>query len=524
MYRSWKDYLIRHKGNKDLNENAALIQTIFNNATIPEQCFLELSNHPNLVCLSRAPFIDEIQATYHHASVTSSIAQTKAYNYGLVGFGTQANAVRITVNKHFVQSASKVKIPSYATLVGCGSKNDIASAVTGDKKEKLDSYVVLPPVLASEIFDEDDWEAANIFCKFVKKIKKLRKVQPGAIEDLEEEMEILSMDDDDIGNVEVDEGDSVDTSSNEKEDETLEEESKKFYAPLLFLWGIMAKDMTIPECTVLFCNRSDTKRWQEDQHQGRIMSSPSRRSSSSLTSQAVDFNASAAAMLQMSQNVEQLSNSITANKLSTSRSLDEIDGDRLKRFKKMPLVQRSVIRLLTLTGDMTEEDIPQLKPAETFLDVLGAGSPAMIQEHLNFLLESNGNLGFAEATACTAARHGFLCATPTTTSPNGALCIWFYPHETYGERMSAEQMMRFAEQADSAKKYESNDLDLLTKSKIALYHMLRNVWHITELFGGEECLAALAWKSSMDHAQENEKLYRQLATQAPHLYTSLCND
>lgn len=129
-----------------------------------------------------------------------------------------------------------------------------------------------------------------------------------------------------------------------------------------------------------------------------------------------------------------------------------------------------------------EDDIPHLMPSETFLEVLGAGSPAMIQEYLNFLLESNGNLGFVGATACTAARHGFLCSIPTKSSPNGALCIWLYPNETYGERMVAEQMMRFAEQADSSKKYESSDLDLLTKSKIALptslahfHHLLRNI-------------------------------------------------
>ena len=185
MYRSWTDYLIRHKSNKDLNDNTALLQTIFKNVVVPEQCFIELTKHPNLICLSRAPFTDEIQATYHHASFSSSITQKQAYHYGLVGFGQQANAVRINVEKHFIQSSTNVKIPTYEELINCATKEEIQAATVSDKKEKLDSYVVLPPVLASEIFEEEDWEAANIFCKFVTKIKKLRKVSDKKAEDIE---------------------------------------------------------------------------------------------------------------------------------------------------------------------------------------------------------------------------------------------------------------------------------------------------------------------------------------------------
>ena len=219
MYRSWKDYSIRHRGNKNLNDSAALLHTIFKNAVVPEQCFIELSKHPTLVCLSRAPFLDEIQATHHHDSVTSSVAQTKAYHYGLVGFGQQANAVRIDVEKHFIQSSTNVKIPAYDDLIDCTTKDEIIAVVGSDKKEKLDSYVVLPPVLASEIFEEEDWDAANIFLKFVKKIKKIRKVHDQNVEDIEEELENVSLDDDDIGNIEVE----TDENDEERDDEPIKE-------------------------------------------------------------------------------------------------------------------------------------------------------------------------------------------------------------------------------------------------------------------------------------------------------------
>ena len=74
-------------------------------------------------------------------------------------------------------------------------------------------------------------------------------------------------------------------------------------------------------------------------------------------------------------------------------------------------------------------------------------------------------------------------------------------------------------------------MDKLTKAKVALptsfaafHHLLKNIWHVTELFGGVDCIAALAWKGAVAHASENERLYRSLAAQAPDFYTSVGSD
>lgn len=89
----------------------------------------------------------------------------------------------------------------------------------------------------------------------------------------------------------------------------------------------MAKGKAVPERPVLFCNRSDTKKWQDGQHQGRIMTSGSPRKSEFPQGQASGLSASAASMLRMSQNVEQLSNSITASKLTNSKVIEDVDSE-----------------------------------------------------------------------------------------------------------------------------------------------------------------------------------------------------
>ena len=225
----------------------------------------------------------------------------------------------------------------------------------------------------------------------------------------------------------------------------------------------------------------------------------------------------------MTQNVVELSNAVTTGKLHLPKQPDDDDAvDGAKRYKRFPLVHRNIIKMPTLTEDMDDSDIPRLKPTDIMLDNLGCGPPASIQGQLGFLLESNGNLGHPEAAACTALRHGFMTSTPNPNSPNGALCLWLYPHESYGETMSAGKRMKFAEQAGSGQKYDNMDLTLLTESKIVLphsfgafFHMLKNIWHITELFGGKRQLRGPLLEEDCRPCQVQRSSLSSTSTGAP---------
>ena len=116
MYTSWKHYLTRHPNNRYINDNAGLLQQKFSNCTTPESCFTELTKLKQIICLSRIPLTEDIQATFYHDAVSTSIAQTIPYHFALTGFGKSARAVRLNITQHFSQSRA-AKIPPYGELI-----------------------------------------------------------------------------------------------------------------------------------------------------------------------------------------------------------------------------------------------------------------------------------------------------------------------------------------------------------------------------------------------------------------------
>ena len=240
MYRSWKDHLIRHKGNKDLNKNASLLQQKFPPSTTPDKVFTELIKHKSIVCTSRAPLSEEVQLTFHHDAVTASITQTTPFHYGLMGFGARAKAVRLNINQHFFQTLSTHKVPSFKDLLNCTSREEILAVNTSDEKKKLQFFAALPPCLSHELLDEDNLEAANILCKFVSKIKSMRTKEDDEASESElideDDLGNVEVEDDDLGNVEVEE-----IQPTEQNADDLQKESEAFYPILIFLLSIIKK-------------------------------------------------------------------------------------------------------------------------------------------------------------------------------------------------------------------------------------------------------------------------------------------
>lgn len=536
-FSSWKHYITRHPNNKDINDNAGLLQQKFSTCTTPEATLNELIRLKHLICLSRIPLTEELQATFHHDAVSTSIAQTTPYFFALTGFGDQARAVRISVTQQFSQSRA-VKVPPYVDLMSCSSRDEILQAQISDPSRKLYSYAILPPCLAECVIDSDDWDVTTIFMKITDRIKSIR-VHGMSEPAIEVDLSSTISDEysDVLYNDPVDQVQNLDGATAEATIPTpnadLENEAKLFHPILVFLWSILKKSDTIPGSPIILCNKQHTLTWQDEQHNHCIKRPfpPSQGPGLPHTTDAT-LRRLTEANVTMTQNVLELSNAVTAGKLTLPKQQDDDDAvDGAKRYKRFPLVHRNIIKLLTLTEDMGDTDIPNLKPTDIMLEILGCGPPASIQGQLEFLLESNGNLGHPEAAACTALRHGFMTSTPNPNSPNGALCLWLYPHESYGEAMSAEKRMKFAEQAGTGQKYDNIDLTLLTESKIVLphsfdafLHMLKNIWHITELFGGRDSFVALSWKKTVDHAKNNEALYRRLTREHPNFYTSLACD
>ena len=398
---------------------------------------------------------------------------------------------------------------------------------TISNKRKLQGFAILPPCFLSDLVDEEDLDASHIFLKFVSRIKKIRN---GTLSDDDdtatygsEFTEELS-----LGNVIVHGNDEAEAFDQPNVDAPadLTAEGDEFYPILLFLWSVLKKGDVITGSPMIICSKKLTTTWENSQHIGRV------QQTASPASKSTSMAANTEAMNTFSQNMTEFNNALTASKLGTTRDPTDDTDNGMKRFKRFPLVHRNMIRLLTLTPSMTEDDINDLKPTENVVDILGCPPPpASIQSQLNYLLEANGNLAYAEASACTALRHGLLISSPNPNSPNGTLCLWLYPHESYGEVMSAEKRIQFAEQEGKAQEYDTFDLALLTEAKISLprsfdgfLHMLRNIWHVTEILAGTASICALEWGRAVQHARDNEGLYRRLARDDKYFYTSLACD
>ena len=516
MYISWKQYILHHKSNKDLNDNITVLQQKFATATSEQLRFTEMAKFKSLLCLTRTPFSQEIQITFHHAEVTASVQQTHPYYLGLTGFGHQARAIRLDIAHSFKRTTATKKVPSYKDLIECDSIDTIRQLRSQDTpKVSLDYFTFIPPKLASTIIESESLQAEDLLLKLIRAIRGLRTTA--------DDVSVLLDPEDMMANDPT--GDSVVSSMSDApiSDADLVTESEKFHKILQFLWAVMKDD--IAGSPIILCSKKDTKKWEDEQHESHIKRQA--QSTPTILPQPPSQDHTAA----LNQNIIELTNAITAEKIPGVKSQDDEEGNGWKKFKKLPLVTRNVIRLLTITEDTYETDLPDLKPTENMLEIIAAGSPGAIIQNIHLYFASNGNLCNPEPAAGTALKHGFLCSIPNANSINVGLCVFLYPHESYGEALSAEKMMQLAEQAGSNQKYDHTDLKLLTDIKVTIpksydsfFHMLKNIHFVTQHLGGPQCIGALAWESAIDHARNNERVYRDQAKQNPDLYLSILND
>lgn len=361
MYLSWKQYITNHKSNKDLDDNIAVLQQKFAATTSEQLRFVEMAIFKSLLCLTRAPFSQEIQVTFHHAEVTASVQQTHPYYLGLTGFGHQARAIRLDIAHSFKRTTATKKVPSYKDLIECDSVDTIRQLRAQDTpKVSLDYFTFIPPKLAQTVIESDSLQVEDLLLKIIRAVRTIRTTPDDVL---------LLLDREDMLANEPPGG--SDTSSAIEEpnisDAALVTESEKFHKILIFLWSVMNDD--IAGSPIILCSKKETKKWEEKQHQGRIkrLNTPNQHSLP-----RVSPNDPTAAL---NQNIIELTNAITADKIPGTKSREDEDGNSWKKFKKLPLVTRNAIRLLTITEDTYENDLPDLKPTEEMLEIIASGSP-----------------------------------------------------------------------------------------------------------------------------------------------------
>ena len=172
MILKWSDFLRAHPANSDYDSNMDALQDLIKDTDNEYNSFRNLTDNRSIVCITKNNVDNEIQATFMHATQLTSFTQTEPSCFVLIGFGSRASAVSIDPSEIFKVTKQKKKLPKFRELIKCTTETGILSFETALSR-KVTSHAILPPVLAAELFDEENMTATNILLKFIAKINEL---------------------------------------------------------------------------------------------------------------------------------------------------------------------------------------------------------------------------------------------------------------------------------------------------------------------------------------------------------------
>lgn len=514
MFLSWKHYLRSHPSVGEFNTNSEALQAIFDTSD-PAQCFRSLTENRILTCLTRSPMSTEVQASFLHASEKESFQQQKPYSLALMGFGQRAQAVRINPDLVFKTSAQNQKVPDYESFLDCTSLESTKSVTAGGTKQKIDTFAVLPPCLTEELYEEDSMEATEVLWRCIVRIKSLRS-------DSKETSEVYDVDEvdpEEIGNVSPSVNDDDEEKARKKLAE-LEKEKASYYKILVFLWAVVQDHKCVPGSPIAICNKKFTKRWEEQQHCAHIKQNNKYSHPSSIAHHGPH------GFKDLTGQLEELNNNLTAKKLETSRDKEEEDGLGMKRFKKLSKVHKNILKIFTITDLHSAEHADELEPAPGMLEVLACQGVYDAQGLIHNMLKRNGNVAFIQTGICTALMKGFVTPidpkTPSNLTPFGT-----YATLSATGNMDSKALLKFA-MKQNYERFDKEDLDLLTSMEITIpktfhvfHHMLRNMHFLCQYLAGPDSLAAVAWGRASEHARCNEQAYIDQSLQERNFYSSV---
>lgn len=283
----------------------------------------------------------------------------------------------------------------------------------------------------------------------------------------------------------------------------LDNEKASFYKMLLFLWAVMKDHKSVPGTPVTVCNKKFTKNWEDQQHQAYIKSpSPLKRKIATSQNQQRGY-------CELTDQLEELHNNLTARKFDTTRDKEEEDSSGMKRFKKLSKVHQNIIRMFTITEYLSEEDVDDLVPASGMLEMLASQGVYDAQGLIHKMLKRNGNVAFIQTGICTSLMKGFITPIgpkmPSNLTPFGT-----YATLSSTSNLDTKALLKFA-MKQNYERFDKEDLDFLTSMEITIpktyytfHHMLRNMQFLCEHLSGPDSLASKAWEAAAKHAGQNE--------------------
>ena len=416
----------------------------------------------------------------------------------------------------FKVTKQKKKLPKFRELIKCTTATGILSLET-TLSRKVTSHAILPPVLAAELFDEENMTAANILLKFIAKINELYHAEH-------------------MTNAEDNENGDCDNADGSSPSEPIEidpdiaraaNNEDHVYEPLFqkildFLFVCLNEPGALQNVGLKICTKTSISAWADKQHEQLTGSTVTTPPILHQQAQQADPN-----ILTLASKFSDLTEVLTESHLhELERKKEASDEDPKKKFSKLNPIIKNTIKMFTVTPDMSDEKIEKIEPTESALSLIGQ-TGTIIRGLLHTHLRRKGCMVHLQIGMCQSLKSLILSSVPDEFALNN-LCIYNCGPEPVGEELDADQSLALTEKALLGQ-LKKEDITLLTKNEKYIpadfwgyEHMLKNFMELISFIGGPDCHLARAVRRILSHAKMNQGLYKRYERENQHFYVAIC--
>ena len=510
------EFLRAHPANSDYDSNMEALQDLIKDTDNEYNSFRNLTDNRSIICITKNNVDNEIQATFMHATQRTSFTQKEPTCFALIGFGSRASAVNIDPSEVFKVTKQKKKLPKFRDLIKCTTAAGILSLETALFR-KVSSHAILPPVLAAELFEEENMTAANILLKFIAKINELYRVE-----------HMTNAGDDESG--EPREAAGSDPSDPIVVDPDIAREANNeahIYEPLFqkimdFLFVCLNEPSVLQNVGLKICTKAATSAWADKQHEQ--LTGPKAATPPIIHQQIQQADPN---ILTLASKFSDLTEVLTESHLhELERKKEASDEDPKKKFSKLNPIVKNTIKMFTVTPDMSDEEIEKIEPTESALSLIRQ-SGTIIRGLLHTHLRRKGCIMHLQIGMCQSLKNLILSSVPDEFASNN-LCIYNCEPEPVGEELDADQSLALTEKALLGQ-LKKEDITLLTKNEKYIpadfwgyEHMLKHFMEVVSFIGGPDCHLARAVRRILSHAKMNQGLYKRYERENQHFYVAIC--
>lgn len=521
-----------HPTNADYNKHLASLQTLIPDTENETNSFRHLTDSKFIICMTKGSD-NEVQATFCHSIVRKSFKDKSPTYLALTGFGTRAMAVRMNPKEIF-QATTEKKVPDFKEILKCEKEGDLAT-LTKSNRRRVDNYALIPPYLATELFDDDEISPMSALLKMVKKTRRLIKRPEilGVGDDSKEDDEVLEvppLSEEDLV-LDSSDPDPIIMDPLTEPDVLAHPLESAFSRIFYFLYLLATGDKALKQVNLKVCIKTSTSKWAEEQHGNYL----AQRRHVGAPQASISGGNDDPRIAQLTEKFGNLTDVIARREQYDLERRAEKETEKrdkesgIRKFEKLSPIIKNVIILFTAVDGMSQEEVDELAPTPNALSLLEVNSGPVIKELLQNHLKSKGCMAYLQPGMCNSLKTLIISSYNDAYTPSN-LCVFHCGPERVGEDISEEEVAMLTESANM-NKLKKEDIAKLTKNETylpkdfwAYEHMITNFYELCCYLGGVNCFTAKAWEKIVKHAKANQIAYKKYEKENDLFYISLCDE